>query len=268
MPLLGMPFLCGSAFDGAFWWKDATPDPDNPTTAVLWIISPLSGDTTGIPATFNSLFNSSPQNPAIATLDGYNVADFDGVDDNLGENAIARRFGSGSEFTFVVLLKLDASPTNLADTSASNMMIYSLINEFGPGPFYVTTKTIPANPPTVPEAVPEVCAVVSDGSLHAAVTGIAVGDWQLVQVRAFGGSVGIRVNGGSWSTVAFTGLSGFSSSYEGCVGGTNPIVGIFPGPAPLDGKVAQILVTPNALSDAVLDEFRQYLNDRYASISV
>lgn len=262
MPLLGQPFICASFFDGLFWWKDYATDGGGAN----WQRSNLAGTALAAPHLVTAYGL-----PSSGTLDGRPIAVFDGVDDCLVDTTITTSslFNSANEFSFSFLLRVDAAPTNEADDSASNSTIYALFTTFGPGPFRITTRTVPGVFP-LPDTH-YVIVGVNDGppgspSWKTARVAVDLATWIVVEVRAYGGTLGIRVNGGAWVTVAFAGIGGgFTNALASMFGGNEPISG----PRPVfTGAMAQILVTGNALVDPLLDEFRDYLNDTYPSISV
>ena len=98
---------------------------------------------------------------------------------------------------------------------------------------------------------------IHDGTFDSVKVACATGGWHCAQWRYSGGTAGLRVDGGAFSTFASaapTSLAGtllVGQNYNGTAGKT------------FDGRIAELFIRSATTSDADFDSCRTYLNSRY-----
>lgn len=249
-PLIAQPMWMGAlVFDPAAedisWWRDYPGTPWGSTTS--------TGGTAG-----SWSFNAFNAPPGGATLNGHDIAVFDGAASSLVRNSDpVSDIIAATEFGGLLLVNPASTPTSLGDTSSLNTTLLTttqtLLSGGGVGSLYVTIKD--------DGGTPTVVLVVNDGTLKAVRRPLAgLSTWSAVQIRASAGTFGIRVNGGSWDSASFSGLASVAGGLRVGVNG-----GIYPSVAGyFQGSLAELVLSKHAFSDPVFDGFRAYSNDRYA----
>lgn len=219
------------------WFRDYTG-------SVPWSSTASNGSTAGS-QTFNLFFSS----PGLATVNGHNVAVFDGTTSSLVRStAPISDMITATEFSIIFLASIVSAPTSASDTDPLNDAIFTgtaALGGGGVGSIFMSLKSTPT-----------IIGVGKDPVARSASSSISLGTWQAIQMRAHAGVLGTRVNGGSWTTTSFAGLSDIS-------GGTR--IGVNANASQyVSMSLAEFLFCKTAFSDATFDDWRAYFNTRYA----
>ncbi len=176
-------------------------------------------------------------------LNGFTPADFDGTNDKLGGDTGSNLY-SASAYSGVALVYVDAITT---DDSGNPYLNDGIICSSGTGDFGTTLRS----------TGPTVDVFHWNGSSYEKASAtLSTGAWQLVQWKLESGTLKIRVNSGSWQTASASG--GAASLGSSSRVGANYNASDF-----LDGKLAELMLSNTALSDANFDNIKGYLNSRY-----
>ena len=178
-----------------------------------------------------------------AALNGFATADFDGVDDRLYSSVNAETFLPPAAYTALVLYRADVAPAAAANVYDDPSLLgdgFGLSIAHSAGGFGV--------------------AHYDNGAAawrQARVSATATGAWVLGKVKYDGANIYLGTNGGAWSAPTSAGArGGVGNSMR--LGFTTISV-----PAFFDGRMAAIALA-TSLTDADIDNFRSYLNSRFA----
>lgn len=198
---------------------------------------------------------SEATNPpsAGAALNSLTPADFDGTNDRLARSGVTQdTFVSTTAYTIVVLYNADAAAT---DAGTSNQYDNpALVTGFSSGAIGGSFM--------VAYSSGGLGAAHYDGSSWLGITSGSAhnGAWTLGQARFDAGFLGVRLNGGAWADNAKGSVSGLSEATSpGIRIGANYNLSAF-----FNGRIAEVMISATALSDATLNNIRSYISARYA----
>lgn len=193
------------------------------------------------PSLQRPLIAGATQVPSVGTVIGnmFHPARFDGVDDRLTTTVNTTALLGSSAWTMVALV----SP-ELASAAASSPTAEPAILSCSSGSAGLSFSTS------------GVTAFHSTGSGVSKVTVAAgVGSWQLLQARYNGAAIQLRINGGAWSSVA---------APAAALAGASMRLGLnASGSLAFKGSIAELMTSPDALSDSQLNAVRAYASIRY-----
>lgn len=188
-----------------------------------------------------------------AALNSLNPADFDGTNDRLARSGVTQdTFVSSTEYTVIVLYNADAAATDAgASAQYSNPALVTGFSSVGIGGSFMVAYSSAG-----------LGAAHYDGSSWLGITSGSAhnGAWTLGQARFSGGFLGVRLNGGAFVDNAKGSVSGLADGgTSGVRIGANYDASLF-----FDGRIAEVMISATALSDATLNNIRSYISARYA----
>jgi hypothetical protein len=214
------------------WWRSYT--------AVPWAGTASAGGSGG-----QNLSQVTNPPTVGAPLNGFNTAQFNGTSNHLAGPAVSV-LHTPTNLSGWALVNIDAIATDSATWSANDAIVATT----GTGVFGVFLRDNGAGTVLVGAAAygPPDWVVT---------TPIAKKAWQLVQWRADGATLGIRVNSGAWQTApAGTIAAGLTAPLD---------VGRNPGQAAwLNGRIAELGMAAAHLGDPDFESVKSYINARYA----
>ncbi len=217
----------GSVFDPGTldltgWWRNFSVVPWSGTASA------------GISGVEEMQTNAS--DPSVGSLNGHGIADFNGTANTLLSENTAASYITSTNLSGWAVVNIDAVDTDnpsevfndtiIGTTGTSRWFIY-LRNNAGTVTVHHTLFT-GASQPSIP-------------------TGITLGVWQLVQWRANGTVIEIRVNGGAWASTTGGTIDALTAKLE-----MGHLIGFF------DGKIAEIGLSKQFLSDTTFNSIRAY----------
>lgn len=213
------------------WWRASYSGP------------PWSGTASAGTSGSNNLTDSGNSPSAGTAVNGYTPADFDGLNDVLnGPNV--DDLVSNSAGTIIALAYMDAA---FADPGAS--LYYTAPAFFGRG---VSNSRVALCYTSSGVRI----GGSSDGiSYDSVAVAASTGAWHLLQGRWNGTTLEVRVDSGSWSTLAQT----ITLTTTGMVSGSDSS-----GTNYLNGKVLELMTAQIRVSDSEANNIVSYVNDRYA----
>lgn len=233
----------------------APPPPFDPATLALtgwwrgsYVAPPWSGTASaGISGT-NTFFSFGVPfgDPGVGvTVNGYDSVDFPGSNELLFADGDVDTYFDAGSFSGWTLVYIDAISSNsgiwfLNDTiigshSSARFGIY--LKDDGAGTVLVGVNCFTGSGDTAVE------------------TAITTGAWHLVQWRCDGATLEIRVDDGSWASVASTGIDVLTFNMK---------VGSGAGDVYFNGKALDIGLTDIVLNDTQFDDVLSYARTRYA----
>lgn len=176
----------------------------------------------------------------------YDVADFDGTNDNMLSENVASTYITTTNSSGWSLVYVETIGTN--STSGSRLDNDCIFGTNGTTQHGVFLRS--------GGGTPQVGLQLFDGSANRIVeTGITLNAWQLVQWRTDGSTVEIRVNGGSWASST----GGTQASVAAALRvGRNPFDDQW-----LDGRMAEFALSKQKFDDATFDSILEYNRTRY-----
>lgn len=181
--------------------------------------------------------------PAVGSaLNSHASADFDGTNDKIGTALTAADFTDVNAYSGWVLFQADAIGTNSAEGTAyeNDPLIRNGNSNFG-----VTLRSSP-----------QVQVWHFDGAWKAAEVTIATGTPQLVRFKYDGTNIKVSVNSGAYTSRAVGNMSAGTAAMS--LGGESFAATFF------NGRIWDVALTDQVLSDADLDNVKAYINARYA----
>jgi hypothetical protein len=177
-------------------------------------------------------------------------ADFDGTNDKLRTPIspgilLFSDFITASAFTFVVLFKADTAAADGGDSASYDnpCLIGDISNDGGIGVAFSDSGVRGFS--------------YSGQDWSSTAVACATGAWHCAQVKLVSGVLKTRVDTGSWNNQNRNNVAVASI-------GAAPVIGRNYNAKFFDGKIAEIIMSPVALSDAVLTQLVAYFNWRYA----
>lgn len=203
--------------------------------------SPWNGTASGGTSHLNSLTEATNPPSAVSAL-GFNVASFDGVNDNLDGAALTTFYTTTAQYGWALIL-VDAITTNDANWGLNDIIAMSngtlqwgIILRDNAG-----TRTVEHK-------------LETGGGTRSASVSISLSTWTLVQWKQNGTTISIRTNGNAWDNQTGGTASALSAALS--IGGWSSFSDI---------NVAEVAMTEATLSDANFDTVRSYCNQRYGT---
>ncbi len=209
----------------------------------FWRASYAASPWVGVPSAGSSGSRdlSEATNPpsAGAAINGLTPADFDGTNDVLTNATQMGTLLSASAWSCWALVNIDAINTNNTDVWLND----PIFNDSGAfwGIHLKSGGTVHA--------------YQWDGAAKSVSETIATGAWALVQAKYDGTNLRLRVNGGSWQSVAAGNIATTTGTLRV---GLTPTAG-----HAFDGRMADLGIANTAFSDATFDDLKSYINARY-----
>lgn len=176
-----------------------------------------------------------------ASQNGFTTADFDGTDDKLSNGTLITSFVSDAAGSIAVLFNAD---TAAADAGASTFYNNpALVAETG-GRLAVEFSTAGVG-----------IGTYNGSSWNAVRAACGTGGWHLAQARWNNTTIEVRVDSGSWQTLART----LVLSADTLLIGRTPSTAAF-----FDGRVLEVLAAQSRLDDTTFNDIKSYVNARYA----
>lgn len=180
------------------------------------------------------------------TVNGFDPADFDGTNDKLTSTSAASSFMSASAYTGWALVRVrtaSAGGTDYTDIYSRDGIVGSASNAQDWGVGVRSDNTVGVYH-------------YGGGNFDGVTVGITLNSWQLVQWKYDGTNLKLRVNGGSWGSIAKGSVASLAQSVlvgESQVAGTEYA----------DMLLLDLGLDSSAWSDASLDKLRKFVNQRY-----
>lgn len=245
------PLGGGSRLSGSLMHPGFT---DYPGTLYLsgWWRAPYNGkpwwgnNSLGVSGPNNPLTESFPTPSVGASLNGYTVADYDGVDDEIGTATGPARqmtfFLTTTSGTIICLFNADTADADDPITTWANPSLCGM--EAGGGGVTLAYSSAGAR-----------AGIFTGGAWVNLSVAASTGSWHVAMMKWGGGTMYLRVDSGSWSSIAAGAITDLASYM---ISGINQSGAVF-----YDGSVAEIMMSQNALSDSECDGIKAYMNARY-----
>lgn len=203
--------------------------------------SPWAGVASGGGSGGRALSEGTNPPSAGAALNGLDSVSFDGTNDRLGGDTLGNVLPVNG---WALGLLLNIVAVSSSSSSAEGEILSDTLGTFclqsydaGGGIYRVSVQQY-------------------DTGWRRAEVGVALATWTFVQARYNGATLGVRINGGSWTTTACGDNASGAGSFQ--VGQSRAAFGLF-----YSGLVAEVFAGA-AISDGDFDGLRIYLNSRYA----
>lgn len=183
--------------------------------------------------------------PSVGTaVSGVTPPDFNGTDDRLA-GAACSTFFTTTHYSGWALVKVDTIGTDSATHNANEHIATTL----GTGQWGIYLRDNGAGTVNVTHRA------FGSSVERTVATAFTKSTWQLVQWRADGLTLEIRVNGGAWASAATGTINSLAAALEL---GRNPNQNEF-----LDGAILDFGTCQLKLNDATFDDIKSYANARY-----
>lgn len=176
-----------------------------------------------------------------SAVNGLTPADFDGVNDKIDNANTIGTFLTASAWSAAVLIWID----NVSTATATTMC--SIVGNSAGGFWGLGHRD---------NSGPKVYSYIWDGANKSIEIPITTGAWHLVQAKLESGIHKLRIDGGSWTTLASGNVTNLANSLRVGQSYTGSHFG--------DQKILDLALAGSAISDANFEKIRKYVNARYA----
>lgn len=210
------------------WWRAAYP-PSPPWTSIA------SAGTSGA----RELTEATNPPTAGTALNGFNTANFDGVNDIINGADALSTYGSATAGSLAFLIYADTLPadTGVVRTNAALLLdsnVYFVVAVCDSG---VAVNLFDVGWKATPYAA------------------LVPGAWTFVQVRWDSTTLSVRTNNNPWQDVPCGAIADVTGTITLGQGNTGPF---------FDGRIASFIASQSAFTTAQFDQLRDYVNTRYA----